>query len=102
MKELVLKKRSHRRLLEDFIIDVETLKYFVNLARLTASAAHKQPLKYMLSCDRQKNASIFSHPDWAGYLKDRPGPPERNMTHWRDSVGKRHVPKRSIEEVILF
>ncbi len=77
------------------------MEELVDIARLTASAVHKQTLKYMLSCDRQKNAVIFSHPAWAGYLKDRPGPPEMNMTDWRDSVGKRHVPKRSIEEVIL-
>lgn len=76
MKELVLKNRSYRRFHEDVVIDIETLKQLVDLARLTASAANKQPLKYMLSCDRRKNALIFSNLAWAGYLKDWPGPPE--------------------------
>jgi len=76
MKDLVLKNRSYRRFHEDFVIDVETLKELVDLARLTASAANKQPLKYILSCDRRKNAVIFSHLAWAGYLKDWPGPAE--------------------------
>jgi len=76
MKDLVLKNRSYRRFHEDVVIDIETLKELVDLARLTASAANKQPLKYMLSCERQKNAVIFSHLAWAGYLKDWPGPPE--------------------------
>lgn len=76
MKDLVLKNRSYRRYHEDFVLDAETLKELVDLARLTASAANKQPLKYILSCERSKNALIFSHLAWAGYLKDWPGPPE--------------------------
>jgi nitroreductase len=76
MRDLVSKNRSYRRFYEDFVIDVETLKELVDLARLTASAANKQPLKYILSCDRRKNALIFSHLAWAGYLKDWPGPSE--------------------------
>lgn len=76
IRELVLKNRSYRRFDEDFVIDLETLKELVDLARLTASAANKQPLKYILSCERSENAVIFSHLAWAGYLKDWPGPPE--------------------------
>jgi len=59
MKELVLENRSYRRFQEDVVIDVETLKELVDLARLTASTANKQPFKYMFSCDRHKNALIF-------------------------------------------
>ncbi len=76
IKDMVLKNRSYRRFYEDFVITPEILKGLVDLARLTASAANKQPLKYILSCDRKKNAVIFSHLAWAGYLKDWPGPPE--------------------------
>ncbi len=48
----------------------------MNLARLSASAANLQPLKYILSCDPQKNKIIFPALRWAGYLKDWEGPVE--------------------------
>jgi nitroreductase len=46
----------------------------VDLARLSASAANLQPLKYILSCEHEKNARIFRHLAWAAYLKDWGGP----------------------------
>jgi nitroreductase len=55
---------------------METLKALVDLARLSASAANLQPLKYILSSDPQKNSRIFSCLGWAGYLKDWNGPPK--------------------------
>ena len=76
IKELVTKNRSYRRFYEDVPISLETLRGLVDLARLSASAANIQPLKYVLSCDRKKNALIFEHLAWAGYLKDWPGPDE--------------------------
>ena len=74
--ELVKENRSCRRFYEDHAVELETLKEFVNLARMSASGANLQPLKYILSCDPQKNAEIFSCLAWAGYLKDWPGPEE--------------------------
>jgi len=74
--ELVKENRSCRRFHEDQAVKPETLKAFVNLARLSASGANLQPLKYILSCDARKNAEIFSCLAWAGYLKDWPGPEE--------------------------
>lgn len=76
LKELVLKNRSYRRFYQEFTIDRQTLVELVDLARLSASALNLQPLKYMLSCDPQKNAVIFKHLAWASYLKDWPGPEE--------------------------
>ncbi len=55
---------------------METLRELVDLARLSASGKNLQPLKYMLSCDPQKNARIFPHLGWAALLKDWPGPQE--------------------------
>ncbi len=72
--ELVKKNRSCRRFYEDHAVEPETLKELVNLARMSASGANLQPLKYILSCDSQKNAEIFSCLAWAGYLKDWAGP----------------------------
>ncbi len=74
--ELVKENRSCRRFYEDHAVEPKTLKELVSLARISASAANLQPLKYVLSCDRQKNAEIFSCLAWAGYLKDWPGPGE--------------------------
>ena len=45
-------------------------------ARHSASAANKQPLKYILSCAPEKNGKIFDTLAWAAYLKDWPGPAE--------------------------
>jgi len=76
IKELIRKNRSYRRFYEDFIIKRNTLEELVDLARLSASAANRQPLKYILSCEKNKNDLIFPTLTWAGYLKDWPGPAE--------------------------
>lgn len=76
IRDLILRNRSFRRFYEDYKIEFDTLKEFVNLARLSASAANLQPLKYILSCTPEKNALIFPCLAWAGYLKDWGGPKE--------------------------
>lgn len=76
IKELVLKNRSYRKFYGDVPVAYETLRELVDLARHAASAANLQPLKYMLSCDWEKNSLIFSHLSWAGYLNDWSGPEE--------------------------
>ncbi|MBI5183636.1 MAG: nitroreductase family protein [Nitrospinae bacterium] len=74
--ELIKKNRSYRRFYQDVYISMETLKKLVDLARLSASAANLQPLKYILSCTREKNTLIFPYLSWAGYLKGWDGPSE--------------------------
>lgn len=76
LRDLVLKNRSFRRFYQDSVIDPRVLEDLVDLARLTASAGNKQPLKYIISSDREQNKKIFSTLAWAGYLKDWPGPEE--------------------------
>jgi len=76
IKELVLKNRSRRRFQESVSIDLETLKELVDLARCSASGANRQPLKYILSCDPEKNNKIFPNLFWAAALKDWKGPAE--------------------------
>ncbi|MDD5530361.1 MAG: nitroreductase family protein [bacterium] len=73
-KDTVLKNRSYRRFYEDQTVTLETLKELVDLARLTPSGANLQPLKYILSCEPEKNALIFQNLAWAGYLKEWDGP----------------------------
>ena len=76
IRDLVIENRTRRRFYQDVAIERETLRELVDLARLSASAANRQPLKYILSCDPQKNALIFPYLSWAGALKDWPGPSE--------------------------
>lgn len=76
LKDLVLKNRSYRRFDEGHAIEMETLRELVDLARCSASGANRQPLKYVLSNQPERNAAIFPTLAWAGYLKDWPGPDE--------------------------
>jgi nitroreductase len=76
LKDLILRNRSYRRFDESAVVDPAALRQLVELARLSASAANLQPLKYLLSCERERNAIIFAHLAWAGYLEKWPGPAE--------------------------
>lgn len=76
IRDLIVKNRSFRRFQPRYTIDEQTLRDLVDLARLSASAGNKQPLKFILSCDSKKNDLIFSHLAWAAYLTDWPGPSE--------------------------
>ena len=72
--DLVKRTRSCRRFDERFAISRDTLLELVNLARLGASAANLQPLRYLLVHTPERNAAVFPHLAWAAYLKDWPGP----------------------------
>ena len=74
--DLVKKNRSYRRFDRRVSVNRNILEELVDLARLSASAANLQPLKYYLSCDAETNDTIFTFLAWAGYLKDWPGPAE--------------------------
>jgi nitroreductase len=76
LKELIERNRSYRRFDESASIDEGTLKALVELARLSASAANRQPLKFMLAADPARNAMVFQNVAWAGYLDNWPGPAE--------------------------
>ena len=68
IKELVTKNRSYRRFYENEPVGESTLRDLVDLGRLSPTGRNLQPLKYMLSCDPQKNDLIFPQLSWAGYL----------------------------------
>ena len=76
LKDSIVRNRTCRRFIQNVPVTRQTLRELVDLARLSASGANLQPLKYILSCEPEKNATIFPHLGWAGYLKDWPGPSE--------------------------
>jgi nitroreductase len=76
IRDLVLRNRSYRRFHQNVPVSRETLCSLVDLARQSASAGNRQPLKFVLSCDPETNARIFPHTRWAGALKGWGGPKE--------------------------
>ncbi len=76
LRDLILANRSYRRFDQQVAVNRQTLMELVDLARLSASAANRQPLKYLLSWEPEKNARIFPYLAWAGYLTNWPGPAE--------------------------
>ncbi len=74
LKDLVYRTRSYRRFDETHIIDYKILENLVGLARLSASGANRQPLKYLLYDAPEDCARVFPSLVWAGYLKDWDGP----------------------------
>jgi nitroreductase len=76
LKDLVKENRTCRRFYQDVPVTKETLRELVDLARYSASGSNIQPLRYVLSCDPERNRLIFPLLGFAGQLKDWPGPSE--------------------------
>ena len=74
LKELIFKTRSYRRFDESHKIDAGTIESLIDLARLSASGANKQPLKYLYFNTTKDCEKIFPYLAWAGYLTDWSGP----------------------------
>jgi nitroreductase len=75
-RDLVLRNRSYRRFDQSVRVAAATLRELADLARLTPSAANKQPLKYVLVSSEEACAKVYPTLGWAGYLKDWDGPVE--------------------------
>lgn len=73
VKDAIISRRSIRKFKPD-PPSYAVLKEFVNLGRLSASAANMQPLKFAILEDAAKQ--IFPHVKWAGYLPDWDPAPE--------------------------
>ncbi|MGM0374452.1 MAG: nitroreductase family protein [Chloroflexota bacterium] len=76
LKELVKKNRSYRRFHQDVEVITKTLRDLVDLGRLSASSANRQPLKYRLVTSQSEQGDVFPCLGWAGYLEDWEGPQE--------------------------
>ncbi len=95
IRELILKNRSYRRFDPAGRLEEQTLRELVDLARLSGSAANRQPLKYLLSWQPERNALIFPHLAWAGYLKDWPGPaPKERPTGYIIVLGDKRISEK--------
>lgn len=92
IRDLVIQNRSYRRFKEDYKISLEVLRSLVDLARLSASARNAQPLKYILSNEKEKNDRIFGTLSWAAYLKDWGGPaPGERPSAYIVMLGDRNI-----------
>lgn len=74
MKEIVLKNRSYRSFSRETIGE-DRLREYVDLARICASSANLQALKYRIVSDEAECAKAFACTKWAGYLSDMQIPP---------------------------
>jgi len=68
LRDLVVRNRSYRRFVQSPRPDRALLKELVDLARLTASGANLQPLRYWLVDNPTDCALVFPHTSWAGLL----------------------------------
>ncbi len=76
LKQLVENCRSYRRFYQEERVSEDRLKELVDLARLTASTANSQALKYRLVFTPEECSQVFPAIAWAGALPDWPGPAE--------------------------
>jgi len=74
LKDLIIRNRSVRRFDATRSISKEELFELINLARLSASAANRQPIKYVIAYESDVLDKIFPCIGWAGYLQDWKGP----------------------------
>lgn len=68
--------RSFRRFRESYPVTKELMTQWVDNARVTASTANKQPLRYRIVTDKETCARIFPTLTWAAALPDWDGPAE--------------------------
>jgi len=76
IEELIRTNRTYRRFRQAPAVTMDDLRWMADLARMSASAANRQPLRFILSCEPECNTAIFDCLGWAGYLPDWPGPAE--------------------------
>jgi nitroreductase len=76
--EIIKKNRSYRKFIQNEPVSHRELESMIEAARLSASAANRQPLKYLL-CNNEASSlgkEIFECLAWAGYIKEWDGPAE--------------------------
>ena len=74
--DLVKAARSFRRYDASKPLSLETVKEFVDAARLTPSAGNLQRLRYLAVTNESEVLTLTREVKWAGYLADWDGPAE--------------------------
>jgi nitroreductase len=74
LHQLIEKTRTCRRFDSTHAISADTLASLVDLARLSASGANRQPLKYILVTEPSQREALYPCLAWAGYLTNWEGP----------------------------
>ena len=75
-RELLSRTRSYRRFKPGVDIGVALLRDLVSLTRFAPSGGNYQPLKFIISNDRETNRAIFATLGWARQLAGWDGPTE--------------------------
>ncbi len=76
IREIIMRNRSYRRFDSNVEITHQQLEKWIELARFSASGRNMQPLKYVVSTNKQVNEKIYPNLAWAGYLTGWKGPAE--------------------------
>lgn len=73
---LIEKTRNYHYFVESEKVTEDVLRGLVDLARLAPSTSNlnMQPLRFILSCDEERNNKIFDTLSWQGYLRGWGGP----------------------------
>jgi nitroreductase len=94
IEDLIRRNRTCRRFRGEKALGEEAMRSLVELARLSASSGNAQPLKFILSCDAQRNELIFPCLQWAYYLEDWDGPePEQRPSGYIVILGDTNIAK---------
>lgn len=90
--QLIEKTRTFRRFDSAHPITPDTLVNLVDLARHSASAANRQPLKYILVTETGQCEALYPCLAWAGYLTNWEGPvPAERPTGYIIILGDKEI-----------
>ena len=75
-RELIEKTRNYHHFVESEKVTEEVLRELVDLARLAPSTSNlnMQPMRFLISCEEERNNKIFDTLSWQGYLRGWGGP----------------------------
>ena len=73
---LIEKTRNYHYFVESEKVTEEVLRELVDYARLAPSTSNMnmQPLRFLISCEEERNQQIFDTLSWQGYLRGWGGP----------------------------